>query len=93
MFDCVNLQRLLPVDDYSPGAFLPPHLSPFIEEGSGDYVPPERAQALADEAQNEEEEVIESEEEEKDQDEIGESSLLTQVCVLYILVQRATYRP
>ena len=83
VFDCVNLRRLLPVDDYSPGASLPPHLSPFIEEGSGDYVPPERAQALADEAQNEEEEVIESEEEEGGQDETGKSFLLAQVCVSY----------
>ena len=28
------------------GVVLPPHLSPFIEEGEGDYVPPERVQLL-----------------------------------------------
>ncbi len=48
MFDCVNRRRLLPVDDYSPGAALPPHLSPFTEEVVGDYVPPERSQAIAE---------------------------------------------
>lgn len=43
LFDCVNARRLLPVDDYCPGAVLPPHLSPFVREEEGDYVPPERA--------------------------------------------------
>ena len=46
VFDSVNTRRLLPVDDYLPGASLPPHLSPFVEEREGDYVPPERRQEL-----------------------------------------------
>lgn len=33
---------LLPPEDYFIGAVLPPHLSPFVEEGEGDYVPPEK---------------------------------------------------
>jgi len=49
VFDCVNVRYLLPVDDYAPGATLPPHLSPFVEEKEGDYIPPERAQQLAEE--------------------------------------------
>ncbi len=63
VFDCVNLRRLLPVDDYSPGTHLPPHLSPFTEEGPGDYIPPERAQAIAQDAEEIPGEIIESEEE------------------------------
>ena len=49
VFDCVNMRRLLPVGDYAPGTTLPPHLSPFVEEKEGDYVPPERALQLAEE--------------------------------------------
>lgn len=51
LFDCVNCQKLLPVDEYVPGASLPPHLSPFVEEQQGDYVPPERRQMLEQEKQ------------------------------------------
>ena len=32
--------------DYLVGVILPPHLSPFVEEGEDDYVPPERVQLL-----------------------------------------------
>ena len=45
VFDSVNANSLLPMESYFPGATLPPHLSPFVEEEEGDYVPPER-QAL-----------------------------------------------
>jgi pescadillo protein len=37
---------LLPVEDYFMGATLPPHLSPFVEEGNDDYIPPERQRIL-----------------------------------------------
>lgn len=47
VFDCVNNCMLLPVEDYFPGAVLPPHLSPFVEEDEYDYVPPERQVLLA----------------------------------------------
>ncbi|KAL3858501.1 hypothetical protein ACJMK2_013087 [Sinanodonta woodiana] len=46
LFDCVSARLLLPVEDYFPGATLPPHLSPFVEEGEGDYIPPEKRQLL-----------------------------------------------
>ena len=38
---------LLPPEDYFIGVILPPHLSPFVTEKEGDYIPPER-QALLD---------------------------------------------
>jgi len=46
VFDCVNSKQLEPVNDYVPGGMLPPHLSPFVEEQEGDYIPPERKQML-----------------------------------------------
>ncbi|XP_045172172.2 pescadillo homolog isoform X2 [Mercenaria mercenaria] len=42
LIDCVNAQMILPPDDYFMGAVLPPHLSPFVNEQEGDYVPPEK---------------------------------------------------
>lgn len=62
VFDCVNHRKLLPVEDYFPGVELPPHLSPFVQEEEGDYIPPERRAMLEEEGkveyaqQNEEEE-------------------------------------
>eukprot|EP00050_Salpingoeca_kvevrii_P014236 m.34058 g.34058 ORF g.34058 m.34058 type:complete len:611 (+) comp5645_c0_seq1:70-1902(+) len=43
VFDCINARQLLPTAPYAPGASLPSHLSPFVVEGEGEYVPPERA--------------------------------------------------
>ena len=67
MFDCVNMQKRIPVDEYSPGASLPPHLSPFTEDGPGDYVPPERQLAM-----EEEQEVLDDVVESEDEDETVE---------------------
>lgn len=39
--------------DYFPGVELPPHLSPFVEEQEGDYVPPERQAMLEEQRQTE----------------------------------------
>ncbi|XP_036849403.2 pescadillo homolog isoform X1 [Manis javanica] len=47
LFDSVNARLLLPVADYFPGVQLPPHLSPFVSEKEGDYVPPEKLKLLA----------------------------------------------
>ncbi len=64
MFDCVNHCKLLPVEDYFPGVELPPHLSPFVKEEEGDYVPPER-QAMLEEQRQTGEGDSEAEEEEE----------------------------
>uniref|UniRef100_A0A673U7S5 Pescadillo homolog n=1 Tax=Suricata suricatta TaxID=37032 RepID=A0A673U7S5_SURSU len=79
VFDCVNARLLLPVADYFPGVQLPPHLSPFVSEKEGDYVPPEKLKLLAlqrgehpgnmDESEEEDEE----EENDGDGDEGGEN--------------------
>ncbi|XP_022109503.1 pescadillo homolog [Acanthaster planci] len=44
--DSVNARLLLPVEEYFPGVVLPPHLSPFVEEKEGDYIPPEKRTLL-----------------------------------------------
>ena len=54
IYDSINFRHLLPVSSYTPGATLPPHLSPFVEEGVGDYVPPDRV-AMMDDANVEKE--------------------------------------
>jgi pescadillo len=46
VFDCINANMLLPCEDYLPGAILPPHLSPFVDETEGEYVPPEKQRLL-----------------------------------------------
>lgn len=47
VFDSVNAKLCLPVADYFPGVLLPPHLSPFVTEKEGDYIPPEKLKLLA----------------------------------------------
>jgi pescadillo protein len=42
VFDCINARLRLKEADYFMGADLPAHLSPFVEEKEGDYMPPER---------------------------------------------------
>lgn len=77
VYDCVNAKILLPVEDYFLGVTLPPHLSPFVDEKEGDYVPPEKLKILAlqrgekpaaDQEDDEDEEEEEDEEDEEDDD-------------------------
>ncbi|XP_061458451.1 pescadillo homolog isoform X2 [Rhineura floridana] len=71
VFDSVNARLCLPVADYFPGVLLPPHLSPFVSEKEGDYIPPEKLKLLALQRGDEpgEESGSEVEEEEEGEDE------------------------
>ncbi|XP_076106551.1 pescadillo homolog isoform X1 [Mytilus galloprovincialis] len=70
VFDCINSRQLLPVEDYFIGAVLPPHLSPFVQEEEGDYVPPERRSQLAGQSATDSGvEVVSDEEDSEDEDE------------------------
>ncbi|XP_040272645.1 pescadillo homolog isoform X2 [Bufo bufo] len=77
VFDSVNARLRLPVEDYFPGVLLPPHLSPFVEEKEGDYVPPEKQRLLAlqrgeridDDEEDDDDDDDEEEEEEDDEEE------------------------
>ncbi|KAF6278289.1 pescadillo ribosomal biogenesis factor 1 [Rhinolophus ferrumequinum] len=78
VFDSVNARLLLPVADYFPGVQLPPHLSPFVSEKEGDYVPPEKLKLLALQRGEHPGNLNESEEEDEednggDSDEEGEN--------------------
>jgi len=44
VFDSINLGKAMPVENYFIGAILPPHVSPFLTEREGDYIPPEKRQ-------------------------------------------------
>lgn len=46
VFDCINENMILPVEEYLPGACLPPHLSPFVEANDSSYVPPEKKRLI-----------------------------------------------
>ncbi|KAL8180543.1 UNVERIFIED_CONTAM: mRNA-binding ribosome synthesis protein [Gekko kuhli] len=68
VFDSVNARMCLPVADYFVGVMLPPHLSPFVTEKDGDYIPPEKMKLLALQRGEEPEEDSEEEEEDEDED-------------------------
>ncbi|KAG1714281.1 Pescadillo [Nymphon striatum] len=78
IYDSINTKILLPVEDYFIGVVLPPHLSPFVEEKEGDYIPREKQRLLdlqngikpEDEKEDSDEEILNDEgmqEEEKDE--------------------------
>nr|XP_056715291.1 pescadillo homolog [Euleptes europaea] len=72
VFDSINARLCLPVADYFVGVLLPPHLSPFVTEKDGDYIPPEKMKLLA--LQRGEEPEDDSEEEEEEDEDATEGS-------------------
>ncbi|XP_012863792.1 pescadillo homolog [Echinops telfairi] len=68
LFDSVNARLLLPTESYLPGVSLPPHLSPFVSEKEGDYIPPEKLKLLALQRGEDPGNLNESEEEEEEED-------------------------
>lgn len=72
VFDCVNARLLLPVAEYFPGMQLPPHLSPFVSEKEGDYIPPEKLKLLALQRGEDPGHLEEEEEEDEDDDNEGD---------------------
>lgn len=74
VFDSVNAKLCLPVADYFPGTVLPPHLSPFVTEKEGDYIPPEKMKLLALQRGEDPGEESESGEEEGDEEEEEDAS-------------------
>uniref|UniRef100_A0AAY5KZU3 Pescadillo homolog n=1 Tax=Esox lucius TaxID=8010 RepID=A0AAY5KZU3_ESOLU len=88
VFDTVNAKMLLPVEDYFIGVTLPPHLSPFVEEKDGDYVPPEKLKLMAlqrgekpgqdDEEDDDDDDDDDEEEEEEEDDDDGDDDELTE---------------
>uniref|UniRef100_A0A0B8RXV5 Pescadillo homolog n=1 Tax=Philothamnus irregularis TaxID=1899461 RepID=A0A0B8RXV5_9SAUR len=76
VFDSVNAKMCLPVADYFPGVMLPPHLSPFVSEKEGDYMPPEKLKLLA--LQRGEEPVAKDSESEEEEESGGEDEGATE---------------
>lgn len=46
VYDSINMRMLLPTQEYLIGATLPPHLSPFVNEKRGDYIPPDKIKMM-----------------------------------------------
>jgi pescadillo len=74
IWDCINEAKLLRTDTYTPGATLPPHLSPWMKPTSGQYDPratleEQEPEGEADEIEDDEVEAIEAQESDEEEEE------------------------
>ncbi|CAI5759023.1 unnamed protein product [Candida verbasci] len=76
IFDCINKQELINVNDYAPGETLPPHLSPWGDAGSYNPNKEDDKQGAVAEEEEESEEEIEVEEDDEDQEEDEEEEIM-----------------
>ena len=67
VWDCINAGKLVRPDHYAPGAELPPHLSPWIKPGKGQYDP--SAPLATQEPEGEAEEALSDPEDMSEQEE------------------------
>lgn len=73
VWDCVNAGQLLRPDHYSPGASLPPHLSPWVKAAPGQYDP--RAPLAEQEPEGEAQQALEEVGNQNEQDDVPSSDV------------------
>lgn len=71
----MNARLLLPVAEYFPEVQLPPHLSPFVSEKEGDYIPPEKLKLLALQRGEDPGNLEEEDEDDEDDDNEGDGDV------------------
>jgi pescadillo len=83
VYDCLNFCFLLPLAQYRPGVQLPPHLSPFVDFNSEEYVP-ERMQEIL---QLKGEDIHETQALEKERKQLGKIMMTRKIRGLYNKMQ------